>query len=215
MSDASSMSLGVDSRPELTIDLQRSLASSDDEYAYLGEHSGVLRDVETDELAGRMRVFVIDLEGAASFGWSASELLDLEDATEIYMTLLGEEEGNFSPAVLRILGEEFAFNRNMLVIDRIELLPIYRGRGLGITCMNACLNHLSLGCRIATLKAYPLQFEGHARDSEDWNSGLHLSSLPKNQREATRRLRRHYGQLGFQTVPRTELMIRDLYADRG
>ncbi len=196
----------------LRIELKRELTSFGNEHTYLGEHEGELIDSESGVHAGRSRVFIVDLEGAEEVGLGALDVLDLDGATEPYLSLIGHEAGNFSPAVMRLLNEEFAYSRNMLIIDRVELLPFYRGRGLGLQCMRTFLRHMSMGCRIAAIKPYPLQFEAGAARSENWSDGLQLSSLTKSKRSALQRLKSHYSQLGFQHVRGTDLMILDLHA---
>jgi GNAT superfamily N-acetyltransferase len=196
---------------ELSIRLRRTLTTFDSEYSFLGCYEGDLLDTDTNVLAGKVRLFVVDLEGADKYGRDAPWTLDLEAATEPYIALLSEEAGNFGPAVLKILGEEFVSNSNMLIIDRLELLPAYRGRGLGLKCMNACMRHLSAGCRIAAIKPFPLQFEPADRTVDEWQDALAFKSLSHDKRASTKRLKQHYEQLGFKHVPRTDLMVRDLY----
>jgi len=197
----------------LRIELQRSLSTFDSEESFLGRYKGSLFDIDTDTLAGRVRLFVIDLEGASNRGFDASWMLDVDGATEPYTALLGDEAGNFSTAVLKILGEEFVHSSNMLIIDRLELLPAYRGRGLGLKCMAACIRHLSVGCRIAAIKPFPLQFEPAGRATDEWQDALAFKSLSRDKRASTKRLKQHYGQLGFKHVARTDLMVRDLYEE--
>jgi len=197
----------------LSIELRRTITSFGSEDAFLGCNEGDLVDVDTQAIAGKVRLFVVDLEGADKKGFGARWTLDLEAATEPYMALLSQEAGNFSPAVLKILGEEFILNSNMLIIDRLELLPQYRGRGLGLRCMDACIRHFSLGCRIAAIKPYPLQFEPTGRSKNEWRDALAFKALSRDKRASTKRLKQHYGQLGFQHVPRTDLMVRDLYEE--
>lgn len=198
---------------ELSIRLRRTLTTFDSEYSFLGCHEGDLLDVDANVLAGKVRLFVVDLEGADKKGQGASWTLDLEAGTEPYIALLSEEAGNFSPAVLKILGEEFVSNSNMLIIDRLELLPTYRGRGFGLKCMDAYIRHLSAGCRIAAIKPFPLQFEPAGRTADEWRDALAFKSLSRDKRASTKRLKQHYGQLGFTHVPRTDLMVRDLYEE--
>lgn len=197
----------------LSIELRRTLTTFGSEDAFLGRYEGDLVEVDTRAIAGKVRLFVVDLEGADKNGFDAPWTLDLDGGTEPYTALLSQEAGNFSPAVLKILGEEFVMNSNMLIIDRLELLPAYRGRGLGLKCMDACIRHLSAGCRIAAIKPFPLQFEPANRTADEWKDALAFKSLSRDKRASTKRLKQHYGQLGFAHVPRTTLMVRDLYKE--
>jgi len=200
---------------QLCMDVTRKVGCWGDEDAYLGEHGGVLRVADTEVIAGKVRLFMVDIEGAREAGISALDLLDFDGATEPYIGLLSNEvAGNFCPAVTNLLGgEDMVFSNNMLIIDRVELLPEYRGKGLGLKCLETCLRHFRLGCRVAAIKPFPLQFESGAKESEDWSGGMQLAELSRNQAACTRRLRRYYSALGFRHVRGTDLMILDLEPD--
>lgn len=198
---------------DLAIELRREFSVIRDELPYLGEHKGELRDTETHELAGKVRVFVVDIDGAAEDGLGASDLLDTRSETWPFAVLLGRYAGDFSRPVLRILDEEYATRQNMLILDRIELMPPFRGQGHGRRCISAILRHLSPGCRIAAIKPYPLQFEGGARESSDWEDGLRLCDLPADQAKSLRRLIAYYEKFGFKRVKGSDLMILDLYRE--
>lgn len=198
----------------LTMELRRELPCADSEDSFLGRYEGSLLDEDTKEAAGRVRLFVVNIEGAREADIPAFDLLDSEAATAPYIELLNlREAGNFRPAVLSLLGEDMVFNQNVLIIDRVELLPEYRGRGLGLSCMAACMRHLGLGCRIAAIKPFPLQFEGGVRSSDDWKAGLKLVDFSRDKRATTARLRSYYAQIGFQHVRGTQLMVRDLHVE--
>lgn len=197
----------------LSLQLARDLCTEDYEGdSYLGEYEVKLVDVDTRAPAGRMRLFVTEFTAAEEAGFGALDLLDLKASTEEYSVLLGREAGNYSPAVLKMLGEEFVLNHDMLIIDRLELLPAYRGRGLGLKCMQACIRHFGKACRIAAIKPFPLQFNQPDAQPSEWDTQLALDSLSRQKRASMKRLKQHYGQLGFQHVRGTELMILDLYA---
>lgn len=199
--------------PLLYMDLKREVTCSDAEDAFLGKYDGKLRDADSNEVAGRVGLYVVDLDGAGEAGHPAFDVLDSEAATAEYIELLSaKEDGNFSPAVNALLNDAPAFSNNMLIINVIELLPSYRGYGLGLTCMETCLRHFRLGCRIAAIKPFPLQFLGGIKDSDDWSAGLQLASLDGNKRTSTQKLRKHYARLGFRHVRGTQLMIYDLYS---
>jgi len=198
-------------RPLLYMDLKREVTCSDAEDSFLGKYDGKLRDADSNEVAGRVGLYVVDLDGAGDAGHSAFDILDVEAETAEYIELLSaKDDGDFSPAVNALLNEEFAYSNNMLIINVVELLPRYRGYGLGLTCLETCLRHFRLGCRIAAIKPFPLQFLGGIKDSEDWSAGLELASLDRNKRTSTQKLRQHYSRLGFRHVRGTELMIYDL-----
>ncbi len=87
-------------------------------------------------------------------------------------------------------------SNNVLLLDRLEIQVRFRGQELGIRFINAAVTAFGIGCRLAVIKPFPLQFEGKG-DS-------------KGMRSATTRLKRYYARAGFTPVQGSELMIRDL-----
>jgi hypothetical protein len=190
---------------------------------YLSEYEGELfvnldDDVDEPHLAGRARLFILNADAAENDdenGPSLFELLDVRGETAAYLPLLhSTEAGNFSPAVCSIVREDMALSQNMLILDRLEILPEFRGQQLGLRYMRIAIKRFGLGCRIVAIKPFPLQLEPERthRDSDlDWYTRMNMKSLSRGTREATSKLKRYYGREGFVPVKGTDLMILDLY----
>jgi len=183
-----------------------------DPSAMLVEYNGdiyALGEEEDERLVGRARVFLARLEACEDHGFSMLDCLDSQQATEPYIALVHSEyAGSFAPAVQKILEEPDTYCMDTLIIDRIEVLPAFRGRGYGLDAMKIIMAQLGGGCRIAAIKPYPLQFE----PKETWQEALELHHFTSKKSEATKRLRDLYAGIGFKSVGRTGLMIRDLEA---
>lgn len=187
---------------------------------YTGEVFVYRPETDEEEFAGRIGLFLIFAEAADEAGISLHDVFDLEAATSPYAALLHDAEaGNFCPAVLRILDEgDMVISRDMIILDRMEILPRFRGKRLGLHIMQACLNQFAWKSRIAAIKPFPLQLEG-AKDKErpverrEWAEKMNLDGFTKDERRATARLKSYYAQLGFAAVRGTDLMIRDLDAE--
>ena len=185
--------------------------SIDPSYSVL-EYEGQISayDDESNPLGiiGRARAYVAHLDRASQHGFSVLDCLDSRQETTPYLELISlEEDGSFVPSVQRILGEPDTYTVNILIVDRIEILPKHRGHGYGLEAMAAVISHLRHGCRIAAIKPYPLQFE----PATSWNTELELDQYTGNKRDSTRRLKNLYTGVGFKSVGRTGLMILDLH----
>lgn len=181
--------------------------------ALMAEYDGDIVRFGDERKAGRVHAYVAEIERARDFGFGALEFLDIDGATWPYHALLSRQAaGSFTPAVNRALNIDDVFNQNLLIIDRVEILPRYRGHDYGLQAMHLMLGHLALGCRLAAIKPYPLQFEGDnpLGEPRTWRRRLQLEKLPTHQATATRRLRQHYARLGFVQVKGTPLMVLDL-----
>src|SRR5215475_386529 len=65
--------------------------------------------------------------------------LDLEGATELfYSALYDSKTSEFKEFVLKLFDYEVS-DINLLILDRLEILPEYRGGGLGLACLYRCM----------------------------------------------------------------------------
>ncbi|NAW11214.1 hypothetical protein, partial [Salmonella sp. gx-h1] len=60
----------------ISIELRRTITSFGSEDAFLGCNEGDLVDIDTQAIAGKVRLFVVDLEGADKKGFDARWTLD-------------------------------------------------------------------------------------------------------------------------------------------
>jgi len=198
--------------------------SDDDECGlYLAEYNGeVFVTLEGDEgddtarRAGSTRLFVLNADAAENDNQDLCELLDRRSETAAFIPLIGEDSGNFSSAICRFLGEEMFLCRNVLLLDRLEILPQYRGQELGLQFMKAAIIRFGMGCRLAALKPFPLQFEGKMGTVQMAGVGQ-VVRRPQGSRVATAKMRgataklkKYYARAGFVALNGSELMILDL-----
>jgi hypothetical protein len=186
---------------------------------YLSEYEGEIRvgledDIDGCRLAGRARLFIVNPDAAEDDDEAPSlfELLDLRGETVAYLPLLNSTEPNlFSPAVRRILREDVVPSRNMLILDRLEILPEFRRQRLGLRYIRTAIKRLGPGCRIAALKPFLLQFERTLDDPDlEWRARMNLDLFSRETRSAQASLKEYYSREGFIPVRGTDLMILDL-----
>jgi hypothetical protein len=186
---------------------------------YLSEYEGELLvgledDVDEFRLAGRVKLFIVNPDAAEDDEEAPSlfELLDLRGETAAYLPLLHSTEPNrFSPALRRILREAIVPSRNMLILDRLEILPEFRRQRLGLRYIRTAVKRFGSGCRIVAIKPFPLQFERNLDDPDlEWRARMNLDLLSRETRAATTKLKEYYSREGFIPVRGTDLMILDL-----
>lgn len=167
-------------------------------------------DVRTVRI-GRFSVMVIDVESAVNERESTFDIFDYSSRTIDYYSLYTPDM-DFRPKVLAALqgGERWA--PNMLVLERLEILPKYRGQGAGLRVLRWLHFHFGMGCGIVVMKPYPLQFEGgepHENANETTFKRLRLGAFTAEFEPARKKLRDYYGRLGFRLVKGTEYMVAD------
>jgi GNAT superfamily N-acetyltransferase len=94
---------------------------------------------------------------------------------------------------------------DLLILDRIELKPEYRGHGLGLLGARCLIEMFGSRCGLIACKPYPLQFEGSNRRRPP----VRPSGAAKALRTARKKLRQYWIRVGFQRVPRTMLYALD------
>ena len=170
----------------------------------------------TTEL-GKFIVKQVDVDSAVAEGESVFDIFDHYSSTIGYYDLYATNGWEFSRRVLRALGceDSFMMPSGMLIIDRLELYPEYRGRGIGLQAMKFLIARYRMGAGIAAIKPFPLQFEGGIQDEPELLRQRGLDKYPPSEVVCQRRLQAHYRKLGFRKIPRTPFMCLPLVGRLG
>jgi GNAT superfamily N-acetyltransferase len=163
-------------------------------------------DSEEEIAVGTFRVVLVNADGADLQGLDPRTLFDTYAATWAYYEAL-YAGSRFNDKVRAISGDfEPLWSNNLLVLDRLEVLPAYRGRSIGLHALTALMLHFQAGVQIVAMRPYPLQFEA---DAELELQQQHIKDgISPTEAKATQALRRYYRQLGFKLVRGTPYMVR-------
>jgi hypothetical protein len=157
--------------------------------------------------AGKLKAYYVDLDGARNDGYEPFDILDMEASTaEFYPVLFDNKTKDFKESLCELTGTDF-LDSNLLILDRVEVLPAYRGVGLGLASIYRCMQRYQYGCGIIALKCFPLQFECHSPENDEWKSNMNLPKFESNEKAARKKLASYYGHLGFERVKRSEIMV--------
>jgi len=167
-------------------------------------------DYDDRTCVGKFSVILIDVEAAINEQEDMFDVFDCSSRTVDYFSLYGDNM-EFVPKVTKVLKGGERWSPNMLILDRLEIFPDYRGRRYGLRALRWMQFHFSTGCGIVAMKPFPLQFEGGAKsgDGKEAFDKLKLADFTDKKDAATRKLRTYYRQAGFVSVPGTEFMIGD------
>lgn len=128
-------------------------------------------------------------------------VFDVFDHSIEYINLyeeLYDEHEEYSKA---IKGGREIDNSNVLYIRRVELLPQWRGRGIGKKVLKDIIWRFTGGCGLVVLKSFPLQFEEGILEATDlWTQQLLLADLPKRKGSVQKKLDRFYQSVGFRKL---------------
>jgi len=166
-----------------------------------------LDESEQETLVGKFCLYYADVDNAYDGGFEPSEVLDTYSHTvDYFSSIYGLNGAEFSEKLLYLLNHD-VFGNNSLILDRLELLPRYRGQNLGLIIMWRLMQRFSLRAGVVAIKPFPLQFEQEP-STEGWRNELQLSNFTKSERTATQKLRRYYRKLGFVGMQGTPFMFR-------
>ncbi len=96
---------------------------------------------------------------------------------------------------------------NVLIVDRLEILPEFRGKKIGRACLLWCLRQYAHDCGVLALKCFPLQFESAGISERAWRRKMELGKLSKDRKGSSAKLRKYYGSLGFKALPADDIMV--------
>ncbi len=198
----------------LNFDEREVLADDNEPSRFIHHHVGELRcwsDREEDTTIGWFKAIYLDLDGAVEEQEPIFEVFDSQSTTLDYFNALYGTEGRFERAMDMAYGAfSWLWAPNLLILDRLEVLPAHRGKGIGLIALTGLIRALRPGAGLVAMKPFPLQCESRPNESNEvqrWNA-LALDSLPKDYYRAVAALRRYYKRLGFKRLPGTDLMIR-------
>lgn len=165
---------------------------------------------ETFVEIGRFSVIFVDITGGEETGISPHETLDGMEKTEDMAIFFDDDGTEYSEAVLKVF-DNVVLGRNLLLIDRIEILPAYRGYGLASLTMKALIRRFGRGAGMAVIKPFPLQFEMDLPnlygDWKEWRQRMGYSDMKGSEASATKALKAFYKKIGFKAFPKTKLML--------
>jgi hypothetical protein len=141
---------------------------------------------------GKARLFRINADLALGDGIDLHSLCDYSQNTlDCGYGVYDFNEEVFSPKVEELF-ELIPFSLNILLIDRMEIDPPYRGRMIGLITLIKLIRRYQKGCSLAVIKPFPLQYAGVVKGQEE---------AFERDRE---KLVRYYARLGFERIPGTD-----------
>jgi len=175
-------------------------------------HGTILCLGENDQetLVGKFRLYYADIEYASEEGFNAFEVLDAHSHTAEYCSsIYGIDGSEFNKKLLTLLSFDVMGN-NLLIIDRLEILPKYRGKNLGLIITRRLIQRFLFGAGVVAIKPFPLQFE-HKPSTDNghqWRKEIQLSGFSKSEHLSLQKLYQYYSKLGFIRMPGIPFMFR-------
>lgn len=176
-----------------------------EEYQYVNEYHLEIFKVGEDErqvFIGKAKVELYLIGLALEHNFNPYYTFDSSQARRDFFNGIYDFGRNrFRKNVERMFDENF--NSNLLVIDRIEILPQFRGHEYGKKIIKDIILRFNGSFGLAMLKAFPLQLEVR-RDRDEWHEEMGYLKIEINPTKATRSLYRFYQSMGFNQMGKSE-----------
>ena len=164
-------------------------------------------DEDTDEevLVGKARFFYVDI---ALSSWYPFDLLDTMSGTAPFIEpLYGYDRTavEFNSHVCELLEYDY-LSPNLFILDRIEIIPQHRGKGLTQEIIKETCRLFSGKADVIALKVCPLQHENNRQDV--WGQKMQLNKLEQDPVKAENSLTSYYKKLGFKYLGNENVMLK-------
>ena len=183
-------------------------SESGDCYDYYNRYEyDVILDHEdgTSTLIGKGIVVLYLCGKALNEGADLFDAFDENAHNDIYDAMFDYTTNDLKPDWQDIMMD--SFNLNILVKDRLEILPEYRHKGYGKK-VRAILRSFFDGCYgVEVLKSFPLQLELFD-NNKGWRAEQQYDAMEKDAKKATRSLNRCYKNDGYKRYKRTQIFYR-------
>jgi hypothetical protein len=171
-----------------------------------------LNDNYEEILIGKVELIYCDLELGSNNECSPFDIMDCHSETTLdcYHILFDETTEKLKSNIDTKLDVEDIpiSNPNILIIDRIEILPEYRGKSLTKSIIKQSLTIFSNKTFVTILKSFPLQLEFfNSSEDNNWAKKMSLTLFDIKEEIAKENLMNYYKSLGFLQIDNTEYML--------
>ncbi len=164
-------------------------------------------EFDKDTLIGKVKYYILNAEESDIH---ADDLLDIYSNTAIFIGNFYKKNGYSLKSKIKKLVNYEILNINILILDRIEILPKFRGKRLTNKIIEDGIRHFSKNISLLALKSFPLQFECQNTHNEIslWHKNMQLDLLDKDEKTALSHLNQYYKSLGFTKINNDNIMVK-------
>lgn len=160
------------------------------------------QDGHVDKLIGKIKFHIVYVAMAIDDGYDVYEIFDDKETTfRIGTRIFDFEQSDLNEDILQFY-DEVMFVSNICFLERIEILPEYRGTQIGAKAIRDIYFHFGHACELLVAQVFPLQFEVKRPEQEEWLEHLSLERFEKDEKKAFKKLFDYYLSIGFNKIPK-------------
>ena len=169
---------------------------------------------EDEKIIAKSKFKYIDVDFALKEEYNCFDLFDSYSTTlEHYYALYDGknlDKLKFSCKVMELFKSKTISSLNILIVERLEILPEYRGKNISNKIIDEISRLFGKSSFIA-LKSYPLQMECKREDDKvnSWEKDMQLDRCEQDEKKARKKLQDYYVKLGFKYV-NDDIMLKSL-----
>jgi len=158
-------------------------------------------DGNSQKLIGKVEFKIIYIEQAINRGYNLYEIFDSYEYTFRHAQDFFDFETEEINEAIQKFYNYGLHQPNICLLERIEILPEYRGYKIGAKATKDIIFHFGSGCGLFVIQAYPLQFESKNEEQDDWQKQLELDKFSSQDKSAFNQLKNYYKSFGFDEIP--------------
>ena len=187
---------------EVIFQLAAPLISSEPSAEYIQFIKGEIRDRDSGALIGRMSSSLVQIGRISDAGEDLFDLMDghSSEMAEYHAAFFKPSDWNYKENIRRQFPDILSLD--LLILDRAEIEPEFRKRGLGLLAISRAIDVFGENCGLVAMKPFPLQFRGYRDSGSRAPDGVR--GPVAEFRIARQKLRRYWERAGFVRVDRTE-----------
>jgi hypothetical protein len=189
---------------DIILSTRASLHAEGEPDEFISSYAGIIRAEGDDGVGhrvGRVHAYRVHMGLAVNHGESLFDVFDAHSQPmhDLYAALFDPETDFFTDAIIR---QFEAMDSDLLILDYVILHPRWRGLRLGLLAARKLVDLLGGGCGLVVSHIAPLRHEAHdmLRVPKVW---LPRHDTEEDSKQAMRKLRRYFRQMGFQRIGRS------------
>lgn len=160
-------------------------------------------ETEKEKIIGEFEFSIIDMASATENRLSLFDVFDSDGTSFKLYEQLMNKDFSFKKKVDDILGDGYDLSSKIMLINRIGIIPEFRGHKLGKLILANLIQRFSMGASIIAIEPSPFIFTSEDIKSNSTNCSPEL----KLGAEEKRKLSLYYQTIGFKEIPGSDFLL--------
>jgi GNAT superfamily N-acetyltransferase len=154
-----------------------------------------------DKLIGKVKFYIIYVGNAINDTCDLYHVFDEYEYTFRHcQTIFNFETYELNEDIEEYYDHDL-WQSDICILERIEILPEYRGHKIGAKAIKDIIFHFGSGCCLFVGEAYPLQFESEDKEMDEWRRDMELDKFDSDEKKSFSNLKNYYLSIGFEEIP--------------